>query len=812
MKPDYLANPVTRSSEDPDEMTMTIDKESVAHILHIIRSQLYSDKIGSPIREYASNAVDAHVEAGLADLPIEVHLPHQLDPYFRVVDRGAGLTEGEMDKIFRRFGKSTKRESNNQIGCLGIGAKSAFAYQDSFMVVSHTVRGNFRSIVKYSVYLDESRLGKITVLDRQENPEGRTGLAVEIPVKPDDFHAFREGVATQLRFFTPAPTCLHGGEPANMGWTAPYEVCPGVELDSSPRLIMGGVGYRVDSKQVRQYALTSVHGEVSDLAQERERGVQMILRMNLLVRVPIGTVEVEASREGLSYTRKTQRALVSRCRLAYRRLSRAMKQEVANLPTRADAFYCCRTLAGRYRIPFGFFPELTWHGKAIHPATELSLSTARHRTLDLPSGVFTIGVKWQLPVTYSSERKAEPTDRHFIPVLQDVLGRGGLCKIAERMHTLQTEYPAATFILYRVPKRLPTEVNSPVALQALYELFLREVVYCRAFQLDESEYTGLAFNQLLDLWADLGGIRLRDVQPTAFSQLRAVKGPNYKRYAKKPVSCSVISTGNTRRRRDQLESFLMTPALARPVVYWIVSCLGQARTGYETDTYKLVTRRHTAFHLEEAVFYLEATYGVRCLLLETDLNRAAELKLPLGWQEGSDWLAAKLPGFPLLVRYYWVHVMPTRLVSNLGYIAKYLPDLQELQANQKLLGSDMQQAFKFLLQPRLTRCYQTIDRTQACSEYKALLAHLHTLQLTGPVNIPDPLARFPLLARLDPEDALVYVQLVLRTEQLQEQVNNLEAQVLSNQQPTSDEIKTAAEEDTEEPTEEPTEEAACQAG
>ena len=49
-----------------NESSFNIKEENVAHIFSILRSQLYSDKIGAIIREYITNAIDAHTEANVS--------------------------------------------------------------------------------------------------------------------------------------------------------------------------------------------------------------------------------------------------------------------------------------------------------------------------------------------------------------------------------------------------------------------------------------------------------------------------------------------------------------------------------------------------------------------------------------------------------------------------------------------------------------------------------------------------------------------------------------------------------------------------
>ena len=55
---------------------------------------------------------------------------------FSVRDYGVGLSKDDVFNLYSSYGKSTKRDSNDQIGCLGLGSKSPLAYTDSYSVVS----------------------------------------------------------------------------------------------------------------------------------------------------------------------------------------------------------------------------------------------------------------------------------------------------------------------------------------------------------------------------------------------------------------------------------------------------------------------------------------------------------------------------------------------------------------------------------------------------------------------------------------------------------------------------------------------------
>ena len=60
------------SSGVQSEAFFNIKDSNVAHIFGILRNKLYSDKPLAIIREYCTNAFDAHIEAGIPERPIEV--------------------------------------------------------------------------------------------------------------------------------------------------------------------------------------------------------------------------------------------------------------------------------------------------------------------------------------------------------------------------------------------------------------------------------------------------------------------------------------------------------------------------------------------------------------------------------------------------------------------------------------------------------------------------------------------------------------------------------------------------------------------
>ena len=105
-----------------------------AKAFNILSSNLYSDKALAIVRELCCNAYDSHVAAGCADRPIELILPTRLNPQLVIKDFGTGLDHEQMLSIYTKFFESTKTESNDFVGQLGLGSKSPFSMFKSFTV------------------------------------------------------------------------------------------------------------------------------------------------------------------------------------------------------------------------------------------------------------------------------------------------------------------------------------------------------------------------------------------------------------------------------------------------------------------------------------------------------------------------------------------------------------------------------------------------------------------------------------------------------------------------------------------------------
>ncbi len=286
----------------------------------VLSDTIYKDKTGSLVREICCNAYDSHVQAGRADVPFTVHLPDAMEPYFAVTDYGLGLSDESVRSIFTTYFKSTKDNSNDVIGAFGLGSKTPFAYTDTFTITS-TYNGE---TVFYSAYLNDDGVPSISELARQPSAE-HNGVEIQVPVNREDFLNFRNAVAEQLRFFTVKPVIKNcsGFEFATVSGTDILSVA-NLTLNRSYRgiyVIQGQVGY----------PLARAHsGELAKLSEKARSFLDNIEDVGGTLVVPIGKIEVIASREGISYSKATVASLNEYLELAADQVKDAIAERLSN--------------------------------------------------------------------------------------------------------------------------------------------------------------------------------------------------------------------------------------------------------------------------------------------------------------------------------------------------------------------------------------------------------------------------------------------------------------------------------------------------
>lgn len=179
-----------------ESIGMSLDLDSAQVLMQMLSKNLYSDAIGSTIRECASNALDSHRRAGVEDPIIVSFNTNDSNNYeFCVEDFGIGLDADDVKNIISKYGKSTKRNSNTELGMMGLGFKAPLAYSDSFYFVCRK-NGVER---KYMMYEGEDT-NTIDLLHEAPTFENN-GVKIIIPVKYNDRHDFIDKIKEQLAYF-----------------------------------------------------------------------------------------------------------------------------------------------------------------------------------------------------------------------------------------------------------------------------------------------------------------------------------------------------------------------------------------------------------------------------------------------------------------------------------------------------------------------------------------------------------------------------------------------------------------------------------
>jgi hypothetical protein len=297
-----------------EESKFSIEASSKAFF--ILSDGLYSNKILAVVRELSTNAYDSHVEAGKAHIPFDVHLPTHLAPIFFIRDYGTSMSHEDCMQLYTTYFRSTRNNSNDAVGCLGLGSKAPFAYADSFTVEAF-MNGKKRL---YTGYKDENGSPVFSLMDESDTTE-QDGIKVSINVQSHDINKFVAEAHAVYDFFKVRPNFVG----ASLSFAAPKKVLEGdnwyFDDDNYDNLIiMGQIAYPLASHQFRD--------------QDTNKQAQFIDYSNgLRIFVDIGDVDITPSRESLSYSKETKKNIANRIDSIIAEITNKIENEIKTQPT-----------------------------------------------------------------------------------------------------------------------------------------------------------------------------------------------------------------------------------------------------------------------------------------------------------------------------------------------------------------------------------------------------------------------------------------------------------------------------------------------
>ena len=305
-------------SHDFDSVNCTIDAEDMRYVASLLRNN-YSNPTLAVVREISANALDANMEANVTR-KVEVAVPSRLNPTFSVRDFGGGLSQDEVFNLYSKYGKSTKRNSNNYIGAFGIGKFAPLSYGNNFTCVSY--HGGKK--ISYNVFVNEDDDTRIVKMNEVSSSEP-TGLSVEVAVSDEDVDTFREVIKNFFRFFSDEEMPKFIGVGEDEKFFDDFEVVMEAKDDSwriledkqdywsrnhhNSHAIMGRVHYPLDPSAINFDSI------VVDGDNDSERNAQHLRELasqdNLYIRFDIGQLKLHHSRESLEYSKQTQKEILS---------------------------------------------------------------------------------------------------------------------------------------------------------------------------------------------------------------------------------------------------------------------------------------------------------------------------------------------------------------------------------------------------------------------------------------------------------------------------------------------------------------------
>lgn len=314
---------------DTKEFTVAVNSKT----FKILIDGLYTNKIQSIIRELSTNAYDAHLMAGCPERPFKVTLPTALDPVFSIRDYGVSIAHPDVMEMYVKLFESTKDESNEQVGAFGLGSKSPFSYTDSFSVKAYQ-DGMVRS---YVVGYNSKGIPTITHILTEESDEEQ-GFEVSFPTQYKDYLLFRQEAFSVLRHFPTQPIVneitFNQAEPlmAKNDWKVygTNEIHTGSKIN----IRQGCVVYPV-----------SIYG----------LGFEGLgYTCSVIIDVPIGSVNVVASREALSLDEQTTDFIKRKVKQVSTEILLACLKEIDGAPT---VWQACKAYSRLSVICPGMNPE-----------------------------------------------------------------------------------------------------------------------------------------------------------------------------------------------------------------------------------------------------------------------------------------------------------------------------------------------------------------------------------------------------------------------------------------------------------------------
>jgi len=340
MKYDFNTGVDATATTQQDDIRLSEDAKSI--IFEMFSKNIYSNPIGSVVREITSNCFDSHMEAG-CDLPVRIRLSFDQKTdshYISFIDYGVGMSPERIKDVFSVMFSSTKRETNLQIGAFGLGSKTPLAYKrptgitegeydNSYFIITN--HNNTKYI--YQVYKGDS--GPRIALMHEEKTSDHNGTEVKIPVLEKDISMFAYELKRQLYYFE--NIIFEGFDEKGHHIENDYKIVNaktflyrGEKYDKKIHVCLGKVAYPIDYAALNLDSYKYIYP--------------------IAIKLNIGDVNVTVSRENLDYNEATIKLLKKKIEEALEELKEFTIKQYDNVRSLEDFF---STKFGLLHMPNG---------------------------------------------------------------------------------------------------------------------------------------------------------------------------------------------------------------------------------------------------------------------------------------------------------------------------------------------------------------------------------------------------------------------------------------------------------------------------
>jgi len=382
MKTNTAPRQITTATSESRDFTIKANGKA----FRILIDGLYENKTQSIVREIWSNALDSHAAAGIPERPFEVVFPSMFNPVFSVRDFGTSLSHEDMMHLYSTVFESTKEDTNAAVGKFGLGSKSPFAYTDTFSVTA-VMDGEKRY---YSALISEDGVPQIHFMGREDSDE-ENGIEVSFPIETRDIRPFCEAAKRVSHGFDVKPDVKSHEDDNFTGWPE----LPILSEGDGWKLLSGNIeGYSSRAYAKMGCVLYPINVDAIDGLSTSERA---LLQSTMIIEFPVGDLEINASREALSYGSKdpTSASIQKRIRKIVDEMIASFLTQYSEADTYWEACALYREHMGSSQVPHAVRDALT--KKAFFQGRQLqnTITVGRKNTSDVvfPSiGVYSTSI------------------------------------------------------------------------------------------------------------------------------------------------------------------------------------------------------------------------------------------------------------------------------------------------------------------------------------------------------------------------------------------------------------------------------------